>query len=89
MFVFNSPDSTIDSIDILQENYLSVQSACRLSGYNVQYLRRLLRTGKLDGVKIGQVWLIKFISLAQHIEISNSRNDRRWGSRKAKKTDEA
>jgi hypothetical protein len=88
MFVFNSPDSTIDSIDILQENYLSVQSAGRFSGYNVQYLRRLLRSGKLDGKKIGQVWLIKLASLEGHIEISNSRDDRRWGSRKAKKTDE-
>ena len=83
--MFNPPDSSFDSIDILKGNYLSVQSAGRFSGYNVQYLRRLLRNGMLGGVKIGQVWLIKLASLESHIEMSNLGNDRRWGSRKIKK----
>jgi len=36
-------------------NHISVQAATEISGYNTQYLRRLLRAGKLDGIKIGQV----------------------------------
>ena len=40
-------------------NHISVQVAASYSGYSTQYLRRLLRTGKLEGVKIGQTWLIE------------------------------
>jgi hypothetical protein len=40
---------------ILQDNYITVQDASEVSGYNPQYLRRLLRTSKLSSVKIGQV----------------------------------
>jgi excisionase family DNA binding protein len=35
-----------------------VQAAASYSGYCLQYLRRLLRNGKLEGVKIGQLWLV-------------------------------
>ena len=38
-------------------NYVSVQVAGKYSGYSLQYLRRLLRNGKLGGIKIGQLWL--------------------------------
>lgn len=32
--------------------------ASEISGYILQYLRRLLRWGKLIGLKLGQDWLI-------------------------------
>jgi hypothetical protein len=32
-----------------------IQAAAELTGYNIQYLRRLLRYGKLEGIKIGQI----------------------------------
>jgi hypothetical protein len=35
-------------------NHISVKAAALFSGYSLQYLRRMLRTGKLNGVKIGQ-----------------------------------
>lgn len=45
----------------------SVKAAAEYSGCNEQYLRRLLRAGRLEGVKIGQVWLIKRMRLfGQH-----------------------
>jgi hypothetical protein len=37
---------------------ISVKAASEHSGYSPQYLRRLLRLGKLTGLKFGQVWLI-------------------------------
>ena len=37
------------------EKHLSVKAAAEYSGYNGQYLRRLLRAGRLDGTRIGQV----------------------------------
>ena len=38
-------------------NHVSVYAAASDSGYSLQYLRRLLRNGKLEGIKIGQLWL--------------------------------
>jgi hypothetical protein len=34
-------------------NHISVQVAAECSGYSLQYLQRLLRNGKLGGIKIG------------------------------------
>ena len=42
--------------------YISVKVASKLVGNNQQYLRRLLRQGKLGGIKVGQVWLLEVIS---------------------------
>jgi len=42
----------------VSNNHISVQVADEYSGYSLQYLRRLLRDGKLGGIKIGQLWLV-------------------------------
>jgi len=60
-------------------NHISVQAATEISGYNAQYLRRLLRAGILDGVKVGQVWLIDLASLQTYISCALSSNDMRCG----------
>jgi len=39
-------------------NHISVQVAAGYSGCCLQYLRRLLRNGKLARIKIGQLWLV-------------------------------
>lgn len=64
------------------QNFLSVSSAVKLTGYNGQYLRRLLRTGKLSGVRVGQIWLILFDSLKDYINLQSRERDRRCGARK-------
>ncbi len=33
--------------------------AASYSSYGTQYLRRMLQTGKLEGTKIGQLWLVE------------------------------
>jgi excisionase family DNA binding protein len=66
---------------VLTEKMITVEAAARVSGYNLQYLRRLLRTGKLQGVKIGQVWLIKIRSLENYLSKNEARRDRRCGPR--------
>jgi hypothetical protein len=47
------------SIPFVVTNHITVQAAPKYSAYSLQYIRRLLRCGKLVGLKIGQVWLIK------------------------------
>ena len=44
-------------------------AAAEYSGYNEQYLRRLLRAGRLEGIKIGQVWLIETARKTQVIRL--------------------
>jgi hypothetical protein len=61
------------------EQHLSVRAASQHFGYNEQYLRRLLRAGRLHGVKIGQVWLIKLNSLEAHLRRAQLSQDQRYG----------
>ena len=65
--------------------YIPVKAACKLSGYNQQYLRRLLRQEKLEGIKVGQVWLIETLSLENHLSLGNRGQDRRYGPQIGKK----
>ena len=61
--------------------YIPVKAACKISGYNQQYLRRLLRQEKLEGIKVGQVWLIETLSLESHMSLPYQGEDRRYGPR--------
>jgi hypothetical protein len=69
--------------EIVLEKHISVKAGAELSGYNIQYLRRLLRTGRLEGIKIGQVWLINMASLETYLRKGRVVRDRRHGPKKA------
>jgi excisionase family DNA binding protein len=64
---------------VVLERHLSVRAASQHFGYNQQYLRRLLRAGRLEGAKIGQVWLIKLASLEAHLRSRQMEQSRRRG----------
>ncbi len=65
-------------ISIVFNNCISVKGAAFHSGYNVQYLRRLLRDGRLFGVKIGQTWLIEKRTFDTYLEKANLTKDKRF-----------
>lgn len=79
MSAFNQQEPKNISIDQVIINHVSVQTAIEISGYNAQYLRRLLRTGKLVGIKIGQVWLIDLASLQNYFSFALNSDDLRCG----------
>ncbi len=79
MSAFNQQEPKNISIDQVIINHISVQTAIEISGYNIQYLRRLLRTGKLVGIKIGQVWLIDLASLQNYFSFALNSDDLRCG----------
>jgi len=83
MSALNTKFPTILSTEQVIVNHISVQAATEISGYNVQYLRRLLRAGKLGGVKVGQVWLIDMASLQTYFSCALSSNDLRCGPKGA------
>jgi hypothetical protein len=55
MISFNTQITSQESIlGILINHHVPVQAAAEFTGYNIQYLRRMLRSGALEGFKIGQ-----------------------------------
>jgi excisionase family DNA binding protein len=61
---------------------LTVEEASRQSGYNVEYLRRLIRAGKIEAVKVGSVYLIRAESLNEYIRQTQTPEDDRTGPRR-------
>jgi excisionase family DNA binding protein len=78
MFSFNP---RLDSPGFVLDKHVSVKAAAELSGYSIQYLRRLLRSERLEGIKIGQVWLISLTSLETYLRDGLMIKDRRHGPR--------
>jgi excisionase family DNA binding protein len=72
---FSLPKQTCISLG----QFITVQAAAELSGYNMQYLRRLLRAGKLDSIKVGQLWLIRLDSLEAYMNWAEQKDDQRCG----------
>ena len=64
---------------IVFNNCISDKAAAILSGYKVQYLRRLLRDGRLTGMKLGQSWLIDKRKFESYLENANQTQDKRFG----------
>ncbi|HSG41913.1 MAG TPA: helix-turn-helix domain-containing protein [Anaerolineales bacterium] len=60
-------------------NHITVKAAAEFSGYSLQYLRRLLRSERLAGIKIGQVWLIEKDAFIAYLEKVIQTTDRRFG----------
>lgn len=80
MSVFKTSFPIVDNSQIIQK-HISVQAASESTGYNIQYLRRMLRSGALKGVKIGQMWLIEMDALDEYLKRVETTSDRRCGPR--------
>lgn len=66
----------------LTGEYLTVKSTAEFSGYNQQYLRRLLRENIFLSKRIGQMWLIDLDSLLDYLRIGEQSQDKRYGPQK-------
>lgn len=58
---------------------VSVEEAAKLTGYHPEHIRRLLRQGKIEAVKIGTVYLIKYDSLIGYVDEMRATGDGRAG----------
>jgi excisionase family DNA binding protein len=81
MISLNTQTTTQSKTPTIINNHVTVNTAAEATGYNIQYLRRLLRSGKLEGIKIGQMWLIESQSLETYLQRGESTSDRRCGPR--------
>jgi hypothetical protein len=57
--------------------WLTALEAVRLTGYNIQYIRRLVRTKKVESKKWGREWMISLASLLAYKEGDERRGPRR------------
>ena len=62
-------------------NLISEKSANLYTGYSQQYIRRLLRSGRLLGIKVGQVWLIDKESLDIYFNRALRSKDQRFSQK--------
>jgi len=49
-------------------DFVTADEAAEISGYHVNYIRRLMRAQKIKGRKAGLVWLIERESLHAYLE---------------------
>ncbi len=71
------------SVNLLQSDftgeYITVKTAAKISGYNQQYLRRLLRGYFLQSKRIGQLWLIDRDDFLKYLSNAKRTTDKRYG----------
>jgi len=61
------------------EEWLTTEKAAEMSGYHVDYIRKLLQAGKLHGRKWGQAWQVSRQSLINYLATAEKQPDKRWG----------
>lgn len=63
----------------MPENWITVHDACQMTGYNAEYLRRLIRNGKVKARKVSIVWVVDQASLLGYVSQNQETTDRRRG----------
>lgn len=61
-------------------DWITTEEAAEISGYHVNYIRRLMRQGKLNGRKAG-VWWIDKASLRAYLELVEDLGPKRFDPR--------
>ncbi len=57
----------------------SIKEAAQITGYHPEYLRELIRAGRIEAVKVGQAYLIRVESLEKYVKEMQELDDGRAG----------
>ncbi len=57
--------------------WLTSSEAARLTGYNLEYIRRLVRAKKIEAKKWGRDWMISRASILRYKEMEKRRGPRK------------
>lgn len=60
-------------------DWITVEEAAELSGYNPEYVRRLIRGNVIEAAKKGRDWWVDRASLLAYLKASHSSDDKRRG----------
>ena len=58
-----------------KKDLISTRYAGKISGYTSSYLRRLARSGEIEGVQVGRVWMVKRGSLVHFMDAQAKRKE--------------
>ena len=62
--------------------WITVGQAAKLTGYNEEHVRRLLRQGEIQGQKFGIVWQVNRESVLAYLNKAQNSEDQRHGPKK-------
>lgn len=60
--------------------WLTVNEAAKLSGYDPQHIRRLIRDGEIEARKFSIVWMVNRKSLLEYMKKAQT-----WGKKRGRK----
>mgnify|MGYP003380162440 CR=1 FL=1 len=60
-------------------DWITAEEAAELSGYHVNYIRRLMRAHKVNGRKAGLMWWVDRDSMRAYLEKAEALGTRRFG----------
>jgi excisionase family DNA binding protein len=63
----------------MADDWITTADAAELSGYHVNHIRRLIRTGDIEARKFGPVWQVNRPSFESFLEKVTQSSDKRWG----------
>ena len=69
-------------ISQILNNLISMKDAAECSGYSPQYMRLLIQTDNLAGLKLGQQWFIEIESFGSYLDKVEKSHDNRFGPKK-------
>lgn len=75
----------VRSANMTNDEWLTIEQASRLSGYHTEYLRIIVRAGKLVAHKFGSVWAINKRSLLAYLKAAEKSGDKRYGPKIVRK----
>ena len=59
--------------------YITTNEASNLSGYNVEYIRQMIRAGVINAQKRGRDWWVERESFLAYLEHTQRSRDKRHG----------
>ena len=61
------------------EDWITTHDAAKLTGYDREYIRRLVRSKRVEARKFGTVWQVSQKSLTRYLQESEKSSDGRRG----------
>ena len=65
----------------MAENWITTKETAQITGYHEEYLRTLIRDGKVKGQKFGPVWQVSNASLLNYLARAKESPDKRYGAK--------
>jgi excisionase family DNA binding protein len=64
-------------------DWITTTEAAALTGYHPEYIRELIREGKIEAQKFGQVWQVSRASVLAYLRVAEHSVDGRHGPKRA------